>query len=50
LESDWRAAIRQYAQAHDRYYGVLREVTQCWAELIWTTGQDGARRSFFGEQ
>lgn len=37
--SDWGVAIRCYAQEHDRYYGALHQVSQCWAELIWTTGQ-----------
>ena len=42
--SDWRAATVQYAQEHDKYYGVLHEVTQCWAELLWTTGQAADER------
>ncbi len=42
--SDWRAAIPRYAGEHDRYYGALYQVTQCWAELIWTTGQAADER------
>jgi 2-polyprenyl-6-methoxyphenol hydroxylase-like FAD-dependent oxidoreductase len=42
--SDWQAAIRQYSQEHDRYYGLLHQVTRCWAELIWTPGQAAEER------
>lgn len=41
---DWNAAIHQYALEHDRYYGVLHQVTQCWAELIWTAGEEADER------
>ncbi|MFL6415396.1 MAG: FAD-dependent oxidoreductase [Bryobacteraceae bacterium] len=35
---DWGAAIHQYAEQHDRYHGSLHELTQCFAELLWTPG------------
>ncbi|MFL6448424.1 MAG: FAD-dependent oxidoreductase [Bryobacteraceae bacterium] len=44
--ADWEAAIHQYALEHDRYHRALHEVTQCFAELLWTTGEAAeARRS-----
>lgn len=42
--SDWNAAIHQYALEHDRYYSALHEVTQCWAELLWTAGEAADER------
>jgi 2-polyprenyl-6-methoxyphenol hydroxylase-like FAD-dependent oxidoreductase len=42
--SDWQTAIRQYSGEHDRYYGALHQVTQWWAELIWTPGQAADER------
>jgi hypothetical protein len=29
---------------HDRYYGVLHQVTQCFAEMLWSTGQAAEER------
>src|SRR5262249_48036279 len=42
--SNWDAAIHQYALEHDRYYRALHEVTRCWAELLWATGQAADER------
>jgi 2-polyprenyl-6-methoxyphenol hydroxylase-like FAD-dependent oxidoreductase len=41
---DWESAIHQYAREHDRYHRALLEVTRCFAELLWTTGQAADER------
>jgi 2-polyprenyl-6-methoxyphenol hydroxylase-like FAD-dependent oxidoreductase len=41
---DWDAAIHQYALEHDRHRRALHEVTECFAELLWTTGQAADER------
>jgi 2-polyprenyl-6-methoxyphenol hydroxylase-like FAD-dependent oxidoreductase len=42
--SDWNTAIHQYALEHDGYRGALHEVTNLWAELIWTKGEAADER------
>jgi menaquinone-9 beta-reductase len=42
--SDWGEAMERYAREHDRYYGVLHEVTRCCAELLWSTGEAAEER------
>lgn len=42
--SDWNAAILQHAVQHDRTYGILHEVTRCFAELLWTKGEAADER------
>ncbi len=41
---DWNAAIHKYAEEHDRHYGALHQVTQMWADLIWTPGEAAEER------
>src|SRR3954447_2444456 len=41
---DWEAAITEYAVEHDRYRHALHDVTQCFSELLWTTGQAADER------
>ena len=42
--ADWRGAVERYAVEHDGYYWVLHEVTRCFAELLWSTGQAADER------
>jgi 2-polyprenyl-6-methoxyphenol hydroxylase-like FAD-dependent oxidoreductase len=42
--ADWRVAVERYAVEHDRYYSVLHQVTRCFAELLWSTGQAADER------
>lgn len=41
---DWSAAIHRYAEEHDRHYGALHQVTQMWADLIWSPGEAAEQR------
>jgi 2-polyprenyl-6-methoxyphenol hydroxylase-like FAD-dependent oxidoreductase len=44
--SDWEVAIHQYAVGHDRYHKSLHDLTQAFAELLWTPGHEAdARRN-----
>ena len=42
--ANWEAAVHKYALEHDRYYRALHDVTQCFAELLWTTGKAADER------
>ena len=43
---DWVAACRAYAQAHDRYFTILREADNCLRELLVDRGPEAdARRA-----
>ncbi len=41
---NWEVAIDQYAVEHDRYRRALHDVTQCFAELLWTSGEAADER------
>jgi len=41
---DWERAIHLYAQEHDRCHRALHTVTECFAELLWTTGPASEER------
>jgi len=44
--TDWNAALAQYAQQHDEYYGALHRILSWMTELFWTPGPEGhARRA-----
>jgi 2-polyprenyl-6-methoxyphenol hydroxylase-like FAD-dependent oxidoreductase len=42
--SDWDAAIGDYAHQHDEYYGALHRIHQWMRQLIWTPGPEADAR------
>lgn len=42
--SNWHAAIHEYAEQHDHYYGTLHKLTHWLTELRWSTGRLAERR------
>jgi len=44
--SDWKAALANYAQKHDEYYGALHRILEWMTELFWSFGPEAdARRA-----
>ena len=41
---DWHTAVRDYAVAHDEYYGALHRILSWMTELMWTPGPEGNAR------
>lgn len=42
--SDWNAALRQYASEHDEYYGALHRILSWMTQLVWTPGPEADER------
>lgn len=42
--TDWSAAIADYARQHDEYYGALHRIHQWFRQLLWTPGPDADAR------
>jgi 2-polyprenyl-6-methoxyphenol hydroxylase-like FAD-dependent oxidoreductase len=42
--TDWNAAISDYARQHDQYYGALHRIHSWMRELIWTPGPEADAR------
>jgi 2-polyprenyl-6-methoxyphenol hydroxylase-like FAD-dependent oxidoreductase len=42
--TDWNAAIGDYARQHDQYYGALHRIHSWMRELIWTPGPEADAR------
>ena len=42
--SDWNAALEQYAKQHDEYYGALHRILSWMTELNWTPGPEADER------